>query len=246
LNINAFLSENTWVSDARWKFVLGHEFGHMVQGFANAFLPARYLFNGDTSIQSPLNFSSWTPAMMDPDSANEVAASCTCDLIEEGPNRGHCLQSVEVSASAQQEGYGHFMAARIWNLAAVDPGFNFECSFGYYKQVGAPNLTSGGTAIPPVTIDCSQAYAHRDTACDEVDIIGHEEGTEVDWLTFFQAVTTDASHPVTVSDLLSWYRNACGGTCNGSTFVTYSQWRNGAPSALHSWLDGLAGAHGVN
>ncbi len=246
LNVNAFLSENTWVSDARWKFVLGHEFGHMVQGFGGASLPARYLFNGNTSIPSPPNFSAWTADIMEPDSVTGYEQDCSCNAIEEGPNRSHCLQSVEVSASAQQEGYAHFMAARMWNKASVDDGFSGECSFTYYKQVSASNLVNT-PELPPVVVDCGTAYQHRNSVCSAVTISGQEAGTEIDWLTFFQAVTSDPSQPVSVSDLFSWYRNACGGVeCTGATFVTYSMLRDGAPGGLHGWLDGLAAAHGVD
>jgi hypothetical protein len=41
-------SPDVWTPDARWKFVLGHELGHMVQDFANAGLDADYRFTGYT------------------------------------------------------------------------------------------------------------------------------------------------------------------------------------------------------
>jgi hypothetical protein len=42
LKINAFLTENQWVSDARWKFVLAHEFGHVIQDLGMGLLKGGY------------------------------------------------------------------------------------------------------------------------------------------------------------------------------------------------------------
>jgi hypothetical protein len=243
LNINAGLNENSWVTDARWKFVLAHEFGHMVQAFAGAQLPARYAFIGNDSTDDRVK------GTKDPASASATQTlidTCTCNLIEDGNNRLHCLQSVEVSASAQQEAFGHFMATRTWNKAPIDAGYDGSCHFTYYKQVGAPDIVPS-PALPPVSIDCSKPYKHRKT-CAAVTItlsgVAAEGASEVDWLTFFRALTTSSAHPVGVADFLGWYTKSCGGSC-ANKFVTYQNFHDASPVALQSFVDDVAVTHGV-
>jgi hypothetical protein len=233
-------STDVWVSDARWKFVLGHEFGHMVQDFAGAGLNAVYRFVGDES--------NGAGGLQDPASTQtsaELKRDCTCELIEPGDNRLHCIQSIELSESAQQEGFGHFFAARLYNRVYGEAGFSAnECVFNYYKQTGAPNLVPTAT-VHPVPLDCAVPYAHRDTACSAVTITNGVAGAEIDWLTFFWAITTQTTpalpEPVTVSDLLSWYVSA-----KAAGNRTFEGLRDAAPANRRDWLLELARQHGVD
>lgn len=247
LNINAFLQENSWVTDARWKFVLAHEFGHMVQSFAGASLPAQYNFNGDDSIDDRTK-------AMDPASAAAIPG-CNCDVVEAGTNRLHCLQSIEVSASAQQEAFGHFMATRVWNKAPTDADYDGKCRFTYYKQVGATDIASSTSPaapqLPPVSIDCALPKKHRKLACGGANITrggaAAEAASEIDWLTFFRAVTTNAATPVSVGDILSWYKNTCGPNGCSKTFVTFPQLVLAVPAGpTRTFVSDTGAAHGLN
>lgn len=246
LSINAFLTENQWVSDARWKFVLAHEFGHVVADLGKALLGGGYTFSGDAA---DATFANWDLAP-DPQSAQAYSNDCTCNVIEAGDNRLHCLQSLELTSSAQNEAFGHFMASRIWNLAPIDAAYsNGVCHFSYYKQVSATDLVSS-VSLPPVSIDCGVAHQHRKLKCGMVSatLSGQpaELSSEVDWLTFFRALTTNAQNPVNVSDILSWYRTACGGDCARTRLITFANFRDAAPASVRTHVSDTGNTHGVN
>lgn len=246
LNINAFLQENSWVSDARWKFVLAHEFGHMVQSFAGVTLPATYNFIG--------NASSTTRSDANDSASASAIPGCNCDVIEVGSNRLHCLQSIELSASAQQEAFGHLMATRVWNKAPSDPGYDGTCHFTYYKQVGATDIFPGSSpaapSLPPVSIDCSKPVQHRKLACGGVNITSGgaptEGASEVDWLLFFRALTTSTTTPVSVGDILSWYKASCGPNGCSSVNVTFAGLLLGVPAATQPFVSRIGHENGVD
>ena len=244
LSINAFLTENHWVSDARWKFVLGHEFGHMVQGLGKALMKGGYTFDAMTGEAS----DEWS-SPPDPPTAQSAALSndCTCNIVEAGDNRLHCLQSIELTSSAQNEAFGHFIASRVWNLAPIDAGYVGACHFSYYKQVSSTDL--GSVSLPPVSIDCAKAVKHRKMACQNVSALQNgqpaELSSEVDWLTFLRALTTDMQHPVTVGDILSWYRTACNGNCSTQQ-VSFNSFRNAAPASLQTFVSTTGATYGVD
>jgi hypothetical protein len=202
-----FINPHTdvWTHDARWKFVAGHEFGHQVQDFAGAGLNARYTFTSGTD-QSDVNGT-----QDDPKTALGITG-CSCDVVD-ADNASHCLQSIELSEPAQQEGFGHFFASRLWNRVPGEEGYEAgKCNFTYYKQVSAPELVSGQTLFP-VFVDCGHAYKHRDDLCGDVHItdtagVPLSAGSELDWLTFYWDVTTSSASGTPVADLLSWYKTA--------------------------------------
>lgn len=249
-----FINQSTdvWVHDARWKFVIGHELGHLVQDFKGASIPNwdyQFVAGTDTIGCWGANNCLGGPRVNDPQSASGVVG-CNCDLIPE-IDASHCMQSVEVSEAAQQEGFAHFFAARLWNRTRGDAGFDGSCNFVYYKPVAATTIVDAVT-LPPLSVDCSKLYAHRDASCSSVRILDHDDsslvtGVEVDWLTFFWNITTDPSAPsvVTVDDILSWYAAAISGT-TGSSQVTVERLIDRAPSHLQSWLRDRAVEHAVH
>jgi hypothetical protein len=246
LSINAFLTENQWVSDARWKFVLAHEFGHVVAAKGKAMLGGGYTFSGNDADPT---FSDWS-LPPDSDSAQNQPDDCTCNVIEAGDNRLHCLQSIELTSSAQNEAFGHFIASRVWNLAPIDAAYgNGACHFSYYKQVSAADLVTS-VSLPPVSVDCGTARKHRKMKCGGVaaNLNGQpaELSSEFDWLTFFRALTTNTQTPVTVGDILSWYRTACNGDCNGTQQVLFANFRDAAPAGVRTFINDTAAAHGVD
>ncbi|MCH9680869.1 MAG: hypothetical protein K0V04_05500, partial [Deltaproteobacteria bacterium] len=106
--------------DLRWKFILAHEFGHVMQGKAMGGLSNPYCFTP----QGTVTYDCAAPNLADHPNA---PASCSCDHVS-GSNGLHCLQSWEHVSAAQIEGFAQFYAARVWN----DPGSG--CLFRYYKQ----------------------------------------------------------------------------------------------------------------
>jgi hypothetical protein len=244
-HVHLYPSFEGWTHTARWKFVIGHEFGHMLQAFAGASLSAVYFFDPGTNTSN----ASQAGTAPDPVSAAPLA-DCNCSTVNHPLYASHCLQSMEISESAQSEAFGHFTGARIWNRTPTEANYDGSCSFSYYKNVVAANLRGGDDGIPVVPIDCANAYAHRDQVCSAVVIDGHVVGSEVDWLTFLWAITTDgtAPAPVNVSTVLGWYRAALG-RLPGSGNMTYALLRAEAVlenPAFGPWLDDRAQAHAVD
>ncbi|MBI4705435.1 MAG: hypothetical protein HY744_30440 [Deltaproteobacteria bacterium] len=91
--------------DLQYKYVIGHEAGHVVQAQGSG-MPKRDYFP-DIPVTSDL---------------------CRCDHVWPA-NDWHCLQSAEFASTAQAEGFPHFVAARLFNDAAGP-----DCHFNYYKE----------------------------------------------------------------------------------------------------------------
>jgi hypothetical protein len=153
LHLNPSFAE--WTHTARWKFVIGHEFGHMIQDRAGVGLENPYFFlPGTNTIANGIS---------DPDPVSAAAlAACNCSLVDHPLYSGHCLQSMEVSESAQGEAFGHFIGARLWNYTPEDDDYDGTCSFSYYKRTSADNLLGDDDGIPVVPVNCAMAYGHRD------------------------------------------------------------------------------------
>lgn len=71
-----------------WKYVIAHEFGHVVQALRMGFVNYEYVLAPDHL--------------------------CRCDHVTSG-NPVHCLQSREEIGGAQVEGWAQFYASRVWN-----------------------------------------------------------------------------------------------------------------------------------
>ena len=175
---------------ARSKFVLLHELGHVVQR-TNFGFPAR-----------------------GPDTGFETAPLCNCDHVPLRPGetdattviRKHCMQSREGAEYAQVEGFGHYFAARVLNVANV--GSN--CNFAYYKHFKHPN---GVVQASPMWIDCKWTYAWNTHQCG-ADPHWPNTGVELDWLSFYWNLTTrDASFDFATLRLL--HIKACNPSCSG-------------------------------
>lgn len=187
-----------WPDQSRWKYVVLHEAGHQIQDRAMGLLGSAYTFSCPSGMdcsrfrQSSL-FSGWIdpPVDMDP--------LCRCDHVE-AANAEHCLQSIERSWSAQNEGFAHFIAAKAWNRQ--DTG---ECTFVYYKEHLEPGALP---ELPPVAIDCADPVKWRLSHCP-MSTSG-DMSTERDWLAFFWALNTQgASEGSTLDDIFLIYRHAC-------------------------------------
>jgi hypothetical protein len=244
-----FPSFEEWTHDARWKFVIGHELGHMIEDFSGAVLGAPYSFNqgtDDTFVNNGLNAKA-----ADPVSAASLPG-CNCNAVNNPLFASHCLQSMEISEAAQTEAIGHLFSSRIWNRTPTETDYDGSCTFNYYKYVNDPALRSMDDGIPPVPFDCANAYAHRNNTCDMVNINGFSVGGEADWLTFYWSVTTDstAPGPIPPSTLLRWYKQAGDRLPSGSgPIMTYQLLRAEAVlenAAFGPWLDAKAAEHAVD
>jgi hypothetical protein len=105
-------NDKTPSHNTHWKYVIGHEFGHVMQAqlVGN---PGRGAYSGGVG-----------------------AGRCGCSFVRNPEDKYHCLGSNEDTGAAQSEGFGHFYAAKLLNNLAQP-----ECRFVYYKpsydKVGA-------------------------------------------------------------------------------------------------------------
>lgn len=95
-------------AQAKLKFVIGHEYGHLVQD--RHFQVNNYSYTG----------------------VNDTLGACRCDHVTSA-NSLHCMQSLERYEAAFLEGWAHFYAAKLYNNRLES-----DCHFGYYKEVLIP------------------------------------------------------------------------------------------------------------
>lgn len=173
--------------DLRWKFVLAHELGHVVQRKAMGSLWNPYCFTP----QGDLTTNCAPPNTGD---LAQMPVSCRCDHVS-GSNGLHCLQSLEYTPVAQLEGYAQFFAARVWNDA------DDTCLFRYYKQF---RKDDGSVKQPPFNASCASFVNWRDNHC-----FSHNGGTEYDWLQFLWNVHAVGSNKLSMHEIFEVYRGAC-------------------------------------
>lgn len=236
-----------WTHDSRWKFVIGHELGHMIEDFSGAVLSGPYYFQEGTN-KVP---EGTVPLSPDPLSAATLPF-CNCSAVNSRLFASHCLQSMEVSEAAQTEAIGHFFSSRMWNRTPGEPGYDGTCAFNYYKNVNDPALRATDDGIPPVPFNCAIAHAHRNQTCSAVTIDGFSIGGEADWLTFYWSITTDptAPAPITPAVLLRWYRQANAKLPNDRgpvmSYALIVAEAIGDNPAFGPWLNSKAAAHAVD
>jgi len=219
--------------DSHWKYVIAHEFGHVIQDNFGVFMNTKYV-----------------------PTVSGRPAECRCDHVLVA-NQWHCMQSLQRASDSQIEAFAHFYAASVWNSPA-----NTGCSFAYYKEFlvkERPSLPDGdfrsviappenttantlafdslcvnGTALPPgnggassyfsilppMLVDCSGTEGTRDPrrfvnyrtqagcwpATQPADY-----STEFDWLKFYFNLSRsgDSSARVSMTDLLNLYKAVC-------------------------------------
>ncbi|MBL9024533.1 MAG: hypothetical protein JNL21_20225 [Myxococcales bacterium] len=125
--------------NANYKYVVGHEFGHMLQDKLMGFVVPDYTDIPATPIP-------W----------------CRCDHVDVH-NQEHCLQSREPLEAALLEGFAHFYASKLMN----DPS-DGDCAFNYYKEHLLP-VTSPETAPflirPPFSVSCNAPVHWENDFC---------------------------------------------------------------------------------
>lgn len=193
----------------RWKFVLAHEFGHVVQGKAMGLPWNAYCFTAAGNVTSNCS----APNLPDHPNAPD---SCACDHVT-GSNKLHCLQSLELTSSAIVEGFAQFFSARVWNKP------DSTCLFRYYKQWRNDN---GSVVQPPYNVSCSTYANWRDNHC-----YASTGSTELDWLHFLWNLHAVGSWKFSMGKIFDVFSAACGGWC-GDQEVTWEKLENGAAAFL--------------
>lgn len=197
---------------ALWKFSTAHEIGHTIQFTLFGKLNHTYE-----------NFS--------------TVPVCDCGHIADTNEQGHCLQSREQGAAAQQEGWGQFIALDAMNDDAQTDGV-----FNYYKEFFWPatGYPASGEELPPIKIDGRKKYKWLKAYCPTTNY----RGTELDWMGFYYAVHSTSVNNFSFTQLRDTYLNACtGGTCANKkpTWATLQAaavalYGGGSSKALH-WIN---------
>jgi len=180
----------------RWRFIVAHELGHATAARAKTLIPVSY---------------------DDDDTAHGL---CRCTHVT-GLASSHCLQSRERSSDAQDEGYAHAFATRVFNSTTQANG-----NIRYFKEF---KETDGGVTPPTMTKDAYNAARWHETRCGTLV----EHGVEWDWLTFFFKVsnTNGTSAATTFAKLQEIYLLACDAGSAGcySLFADRPRWNNSEP-----------------
>lgn len=232
---------NITAGDAHWKFVIAHEFGHVVQGAAGASIPV--LYNPQIPGRPPV---------------------CRCDHVTVA-NSLHCMQGTQRWNDAQEEGFAHFYSATIWNSRQSS-----TCTFEYYKEflvANKPNLPAGDftniqsppeqqnpplasacngldagltpgdggantfySILPPLFMDClgnpnppdPRSFRNYRLQASCWTTGAADVTTEFDWLKFYININRNPTNTATqtpISLLLSIYKNLCSNpvNCGGGT-----------------------------
>jgi hypothetical protein len=236
---------NITIGDAHWKFVIAHEFGHVVQGVSGASLPV--LYNPQIPGRPPI---------------------CRCDHVTVA-NSLHCMQGMQRWDDAQEEGFAHFYSATIWN-SRQSP----TCTFEYYKEflvANKPNLPAGDftniqtppeqqnpplasacdgldagltpgnggpstfySIAPPLFIDClgnpsppdPRSFVNYRLQAPCWTTGATDLTSEFDWLKFYTNINRNATNTpaqIPISQILGVYANVCkapGVTCGEGTSST--------------------------
>jgi hypothetical protein len=214
-------------SDSRWKAIVSHEIGHVLQRRSSGSWNAFYEFTGGD------NDHPGAPPM------------CRCDHVG-GINSLHCLQSLEKPGAAQAEGYAQYVAARSWNdLDGAD------CVLPYYKQFlwteclvaaadCAPDPISGLVInSPPVPRSCIEPTKWRNTQCLSgtfgPDEVVSDLSVESDWMGFYYGVTKPQTvNRFTVPELADVYL----ATCSLASGACQPGWRSIPAANVTGIVDG--------
>jgi hypothetical protein len=194
-----------WHDQARWKFVGMHEFGHLVaQHMLGELSTPSYTFLCDT--EQGCGGDAKAGSSLD-DPPGRQGTVCSCDHINSA-NRLHCLQSLERAHDAFSEGWGHFIAASVYNpptQSTDGTSLADDCTFVYYKEVRDP---VGGIAFPPLALDCSGQDQWRDNHCGQAPYVARF-GTERDWLQFLWNWRRRGPNNTSWRDLVYALRQSC-------------------------------------
>ena len=169
---------------AMFKYSIAHELGHAVQHKLIGLFPNDY--------------------------GHPESGLCDCSEVDED-ERGHCLQSIENLGSAQNEGFGHFIAIDAMNL-----DWNDNPIFVYYKHV---EWAVNNVAPPPVAVHARTTWKWKESKCGSY---AADAGVEIDWMNFYSALhTVGTTGKFSYDDLKATYASACGSNGCSSAEIQY-------------------------
>jgi hypothetical protein len=165
-----------------WKFVVVHEFGHLLQD----------KLLGTPSVPGHLSRPYSAPPLND---------NLDCKHVTALDDRLHCMQSNEFRGATERESYAHFVAANAWNGRSAS-----ACTFVYYKSFLDPTPKAA-----PYPVNCVQKARWLETRGGNASQIAGF-AVEWDWMNWKRSVDTAPSNENTnMSDLSDIYKRACGG-----------------------------------
>ncbi len=165
-----------------WKFVVTHEFGHLLQ---------------DKLLGTP----NVPGHLQTPYSAPPANDDCDCKHVTAVDDRLHCMQSNEFRGATERESYAHFVAANAWNGRSPT-----ACKFVYYKSFLDPTPKAA-----PYPVDCVQKAKWLENKCGTGTALDGL-AVEWDWMNWQRSVdTAPLNQSTNMADLSDIYKRACGG-----------------------------------
>jgi hypothetical protein len=163
-----------WDDVSTWKHIIGHELGHRV-AYANGW-------------EAGANYN-----------ASGAPTECTCNYVEHG-SQLHCLMSREYGDAAQEEGFGHFFAAAMFNDRIENNGKFVYCKESLNQDLDTDNPIHPPSAWNAFVTDNGQWYnKYMSEQCDPGDVA---RGVELDWLRFYYEMWTTGTYKYSVGELL--------------------------------------------
>ncbi len=214
-----------------YKFIVGHEIGHLMQEYAFGWPHFDYKDtdgDGIPDAEEDVNSNGIKDGLEDfdgdgvlnkddDDFASNVDPTCSCAHVFMSEHRLHCLTGREMDGAGRNEGFAHAFAARLWNNPT-----EANCSFTYYKDM----RTSGGELFekwaPPRNVSCKDPV--KSIGWEKRNCLGTSTAIEHDWLNYqWQLVSADVSQATTFSNLADIYRRACARSTAPTTMLCKSQ-----------------------
>jgi hypothetical protein len=211
--------------DVYKKYAMGHELGHGVQDMSFGLVGGGY------------------------SAGFETQPFCNCDHVRTD-NALHCMQSRESVGAAQNEGFAHVIAARLYNIDSQT-----DCAYAYYKEIEDVN---GNVTSPAMFLPCNARYSLNKNFCG-ADPNWPRTGVELDWMNFYWELMTKTANAFSWAEFKLLYMNACdpacfssgcGRVCSGDSIniqtldaAARRVW--GAGSTKYGYFASTARAHGL-
>lgn len=233
-NGELFLGKNTdfrAAHNAYFKFIVGHELGHLMQDYAFGYPHFSYFDtdgDGTADVKEDTNANGIDDGdedfdgdgilnKNDTDFASNINPSCSCRHVLIADQRFHCMTGREMDGASRNEGFAHAFAARLWNNAS-----EADCSFTYYKDT----RTSDGELFdqwpPPRELNCKGPV--KSIGWEKRNCLGSSTAIEHDWLNYhWQLASASSAEATTFSTLADIYRRACAKSPTATSMLCKSQ-----------------------
>lgn len=218
-----------YAHNAYFKFVVGHEMGHLMQNYAFGFPDYSYtdtdgdrvddadedengngIKDGDEDAGGGLvnrEVSTWI---------GPIVPRCSCQHVTGAVNK-HCMNGREEDGAGRNEGFAHAFGARIWNNWTES-----NCSFTYYKESYLVP-TAGADSVEPVGYSLSCKGPVKSIGWEKSYCLGTNTAVEHDWLNYqWELLTAPAAEASTFTSLADIYRRACAKSALPTTMLCKS------------------------